>query len=393
MRAGRVNAGANARISRRAFVRACSVAAGAVVVSACGSATRRTGEPTNARVTDGRWLMPAEDGPHDATWMCWPSDESIWGADLGDVQRAVARIAIAIGRFEPVRLLVRPGERDRAATAVDGIDAELIEAPVDDLWARDTLPSFLVAADAAADPLAAGRVRFNGWGGKQVHDGDELLARVVADHLEIPFVDAGLVGEGGGIENDGHGTLLAARSSWVNANRNPGVTEREIADRLCDLLGAERLIWVDGLAGADITDGHIDTLARFAGPDRIVLGAPSYREPGEEWYDLAVDTEATLRAARTIAGDHYTFTTLVEPSSPRGLRDAFLSSYVNYYVCNGAVIAPSFGDEAADDEAGARLADLYPGREIVQLDIDPIAAGGGGIHCATQQQPTVPAAG
>ncbi len=192
---------------------------------------------------------------------------------------------------------------------------------------------------------------------------------------------------GCGLENDGQGTLLAARSSWVNDNRNPGVPEADIAAALVQTLGAQRLVWVDGVAGQDITDGHIDTLARFADPTTIVHEYPSYVEPGETWYDLAASTHDELLAIQTLDGRPYDLVQLTQPGTTRQSGDAFLSSYVNYYVCNGAVIAPAFGDVAADGRAVEALADLYPGREVVALDIDPVAAGGGGIHCATQQQP------
>jgi len=378
----------NPRTDRRRFL--ASSAGLALALAGCGNNRRAAPPSSHATVNCGRWAMPPEESRHVATWMCWPSSKAVWGKALADVQAAIARVAVTIAGYEPVKMLARPAEADRVRALLADADAQVVDGPVDDLWARDTLPLFLVSTDSADDvPLAAGRLHFNGWGGKQIHDGDTQLAEIVADHLGIPLVDSHLTGEGGGLENDGHGTILAARSSWVNDNRNPGMTEREIARRLRDLLGADRLIWVDGLAGADITDSHIDTLARFANVGRIVLGQPSYIQPGEKWYDLAVATKNTLQAANTENGHRYAFTTLVEPKTPRGKGDAFLSSYVNYYVCNGAVIAPSFGDTAADRAAASALRRLFPSREVIQVDIDAIAEGGGGIHCATQQQPSL----
>jgi len=331
--------------------------------------------------------MPAEESLHAATWMCFPSSREVWGSDLVAVQGTIAEVALAISRFEPVRMLVRPDARQVALDLV-GSDIELLDAPVDDLWARDTLPLFLRAVDPAdATPLAAGRVRFNGWGDKQVHDGDARLAGIVAEIVGAPLLDSGLTGEGGGLEVDGAGTVLAARSSWVNPNRNSGVSEAAISAALLDLLGARRMVWVDGVAGEDITDGHIDTLARFADPATIVHEFSVSIEPGEVWSDVAVATEAALADQRDARGEPYRLVALTQPGSHRGTTDAFLSSYVNYYVCNGAVIGPSFGDVRADGAAADVLAGLYPGREIVQIDIDPVAEGGGGIHCATQQQP------
>jgi agmatine deiminase len=315
--------------------------------------------------------------------MCLPARRDVWGRFLPETQQAIAEIALAVAAFEPVRMLVHPDDLDLAFDLM-GSEVEQIEAPVDDLWARDTLPLFLVDGVGG---LAAGRVRFNGWGGKQVHDGDSTLAGIVADILGVDLVDSGIVGEGGGLEVDGEGSVLAARSSWINDNRNPGLGEQEITSVLADLLGAERLLWVDGVAGHDITDGHIDTLARFTNPTTIINEATSYVEPGETWYDVYVETAAALEAFRTLGGDPYEIVTLRQPESFRGGGDDFLASYVNYYVCNGAVIIPEFGDGAADALAADQIGAEYPDRQIVALNIDPIAAGGGGIHCATQQQP------
>ena len=80
---------------------------------------------------------------------------------------------------------------------------------------------------------------------------------------------------------------------------------------------------------------------------------------------------------------------LPEPEEPRIKTDDFVSSYVNYYVCNGAVIAGEFGDEEPDEEAEEIRHTLYPGREVVMLKIDLVGEVGGGIHCATHGQPKV----
>ncbi|MEQ1702898.1 MAG: agmatine deiminase family protein, partial [Ilumatobacteraceae bacterium] len=235
--------------------------------------------------------------------------------------------------------------------------------------------------------LAATHAIFNGWGGKQVHDGDTQLAGVVARHLGLGLLSSGLVGEGGGVEVDGQGSLLAAASCWVNDNRNPGMSRTDVEESLLVLVGADRIIWVDGLAGADITDGHIDTLARFANPSTIVVDAPAVDDPDDPWVEVAARTLELVEAARTVDGEPYDVVEIVQPTTIRGSGDDFLATYMNYYVCNGAVIAPEFGDEAADAAAREVLASLFPDREIVQLDIDALAAGGGGIHCATQPQP------
>ena len=338
---------------------------------------------------ESRWRMPAEEDPHERTWMCWPSSSEVWGTDLDGVQDAIVRIAQAIAEFEPVTMLVRPQELSSLAAVLGG-DIQLIAAPVDDLWARDTLPNFVVRTNAAGQiERAAAHATFNGWGNKQIHAGDAQLAAVVAEHLQIPLLEFGLTGEGGAVEIDGLGTVLAAESCWINDNRNPGKTRDQVEASLLDMLGGDRMIWVDGLAGADITDGHIDTLARFASPTTVVVDKPSFDDPADPWVVVAATTHALVSQATTADGRPYEIVEIVQPVDIRGTGDAFLSTYMNYYVCNGAIIAPQFGDDAADKAASDVLSDLFPDRQIVMLDIDALAAGGGGIHCATQQQPRI----
>jgi agmatine deiminase len=358
---------------------ASALVVGGTLLGACAN-----GSGTDATAADTRgWAMPAEDHVHARTWMAFPSSADIWGSQLAAVQRDIANVSLAIAGYEPVTMLVRPSARQRARRLV-GSDVELIDAPVDDLWARDTLPCFQVS-DEHRGTLAAGVLTFNGWGKKQRHAGDARLAREVAAHVGARVRRTSLVGEGGGLEVDGAGTLLAAKSSWVNPNRNPGLSEREISRRLRVATGAQRVIWVDGVAGHDITDGHIDTLARFVDPTTILLEDPG---TNDVWGRAYQTTRAALQREQTTADRPYRFVTLSQPSQrPSGATDDFLSSYVNYYVCNGGVVMPKFGDRAVDAAARSALASAYPDREITALRIDAIASGGGGIHCSTQQEP------
>jgi len=205
-----------------------------------------------------RYEMPLESAPHQRTLMQWPVAIGVYGArDLAAVQSVIASIANAIAEFEPVALLAAPGapglDRTRLSQAVEHWDI-----PTDDLWCRDSGPTFVRAADGK---LAVAHIRFNGWGNKQRHVNDGRIAAAVAARLGLPLIDSGLVGEQGGVEHDGAGTMLAHASCWVNDNRNPGLSADQIAARLGTALGAEKMIWAPGVKGADITDYHIDSLA------------------------------------------------------------------------------------------------------------------------------------
>lgn len=196
-----------------------------------------------------------------------------------------------------------------------------------------------------------------------------------------------MVGEGGGIEVDGHGTAIITESCFVNANRNPGYSRADIDAELKKRLGLRKIIWLPGIAGKDITDGHTDFYARFVKPGVVVAALDT--DPESFDHPVTLKHLEILKKATDADGRRLEVITLTAPTQvrPEFASDDFAAGYINFYVCNGAVIAPQFGDPKADAAAKRTLERLFPGRTVVQLDIDGIAAGGGGIHCATQQQP------
>ncbi len=331
----------------------------------------------------GGYAMPPESEPHQRTLMQWPVSLAVYdGAMLGRVQACIARIANAISRFEPVAMLVA-GHYAATARSQLSSEIELWNIPTDDLWCRDSGPTFV---RNTAGELAIAHLRFNGWGGKQPHRNDSRIASAVAKRLDLPLLESGLVGEQGGVEHDGAGTLLAHASCWANPNRNR-IGLAEIERRLLAALGAQQMIWAPGIAGKDITDFHIDALARCVGPGKILIQLGREVDPTDPWSVAGHETLRILQSARDVRGRPLEILRLADPLSIRSYQSDFVASYVNYYVCNGAVIAAQFGDAKADGAAREMLASLYPGRQIVMLNVDPLGEAGGGIHCATQQQP------
>ncbi|MGK5544709.1 agmatine deiminase family protein [Streptomyces sp. URMC 127] len=329
--------------------------------------------------------MPAETQPHVRTFMGWPPAGPVWGPYTAAVREDVAAVARVIAEYEPLVLLAGPEDAGAARKACGG-GVEIAEVPVDDLWLRDSGPVFVTGPDGTAAGIDFG---FNGWGGKQQHSRDGLVARRVLEALGVPRIEAPVVAEGGSLESDGEGTLLVTESSLVNDNRNPGRTRDEIERALMDLLGARKVIWLEGVRGEDVTDCHVDALARFAAPGTVVLSSPPEGARPDVWTRVYEQARAVLSASTDARGRALETVELPEPDpaalGPRG--EDFLGSYANYYVANGAVLLPRFGDRRADDRAVSTLRDLYPGREIRPVDIPTLAEGGGGIHCATQQQP------
>lgn len=329
-------------------------------------------------------VMPDEGEPHRRTWLAFGARRAIWGNKLlAEVQRNLATIALAIAQYEPVTMLVRKADLATAQKLV-GTAVELITCPLDDLWIRDTGPVFV--RTATGEPAAID-FNFNGWGEKQTYRQDAQVAGFVAAQAEVPLLSTSLVLEGGGIEVDGQGTALITESCVLNANRNPGVSKAVCTAELRRLLGLEKIIWLPGIKGKDITDGHTDFYARFARPGVVVAGY----DPDPDSFDHAVTKRhlQILQAATDAQGRKLEVVVLEAPATvrPQYATADFAAGYINFYVCNGAVIIPEFGDPQADQAAQEQLQALFPKRAIIPIPIDGIAAGGGGIHCATQQEP------
>ena len=333
----------------------------------------------------GFWY-PEETDPHARTFMQWPVSRMVYDdADfLYDLQETIADIASTIAAFEPVVMLAAAEHHKAIRKRVSG-QVELWDIPTDDLWCRDSGPSFVVDGKGG---LALTQFNFNGWGGKQVHGNDGAIAARVAERLGLPVFDAGLVGEAGGVETDGHGTLIAHESSFINPNRNTG-SKAAVEAMLLDTMGARKMIWAPGIQGADITEYHIDALARFVKPGQVLIQMGDAVDRDDPWSVATFETQGILAGATDAEGRRLDLVILPEPYDIRIDSADFVASYVNYYVCNGAVIAAQFGDAAADEEAVGILADLYPRREIVTLNTDTLGEVGGGIHCATHEQPKV----
>ncbi len=325
------------------------------------------------------WIVPAEEDRHQRTLMQWPVSRRVYpGARFRKAtQQTIADIANTISEFEPVVMLAAAEDHAQAKRYLSA-RVTLWDIPTEDLWCRDSGPIF---ARSRSGALAVSHILFNGWGKKQVHRRDGKIAGLVAERLSLPLIDSGLRGEGGGVEQDGHGLLMAHESSWVNANRNPGIGRAKIERRLLAAYGAKRMIWTEGLRGWDITDYHIDSLARFTGPGRVLVNLPKSPDPGDPFHKAALKTHAALVA------EGLDVTVIPEPVNRRVKNIEFVASYVNYYVANGAVIAAEFGDKTTDAIAARTLAGQFPGREVVTLNVDVLGELGGGIHCATQQMP------
>jgi agmatine deiminase len=185
---------------------------------------------------------------------------------------------------------------------------------------------------------------------------------------------------------DGEGTLMTAEQTLLNPNRNPELTREQIESMLREYTAAERVLWLPGHFSDEETDGHIDNIACFASPGRVLLGVPAMKSHPD--FEAVAEARRTLAQARDAQGRALEIVELVQPQTMR--RDwrgrPLAASYVNFYLANGGAVMPGF-DDPADAAARAVLADCFPDRKIVQVEILDIVQGGGGIHCITQQEP------
>ncbi len=339
------------------------------------------------------WRMPAETEPHERTWMAFPPGASYVADSPGAAHRARtawARVAHAVAEFEPVTMVVDPADVEVAARYLADAVA-VVEAPLDDAWMRDIGPTFVTDEDGR---LGAVDWVFNGWGQQDwaTWDHDREVARTVAGHAGVPVLSSPLVNEGGAIHVDGRGTVLVTETVQLDPDRNPGWSKQDVEDELARTIGARHVVWLPRGLHRDSerlgTRGHVDIVATIPSPGVLLV----HVQPDPAHPDHAVTREImdVLRASRDVDGRPWE---VLELRAPTGLEDEegwVDHSYVNHLVVNGGVVGCAF-DDPRDAEAKAVLESAYPGRRVVMVPAREIFAGGGGIHCITQQQPAVTA--
>ncbi|NDZ77971.1 agmatine deiminase family protein [Streptomyces sp. SID10853] len=331
--------------------------------------------------------MPPEWAPHERTWMAWPGPNPTFDdADgLARAREAWAAVARAVRRFEPVTMVTGPGQ-SAGARALLGPDIELVERELDDAWMRDIGPTFVTDGER----LAAVDWTFNGWGAQSWArwGHDAKIGAYVSDLAGARTHTSELVNEGGAIHVDGEGTVLLTETVQLGAERNPGWTREQVEAEIHARLGTTKAIWLprglSGDYGEFGTRGHVDIVAAFARPGVVV--AHTQPDPAHPDHELCRGIVAQLRAETDAKGRPLEVVEVQAPTvleADGGWADY---SYINHYLCNGAVVLCSF-DDPRDAEAAAVFQRLFPDRTVVQVDARTIFAGGGGIHCITQQQP------
>ena len=350
------------------------------------------------------YRMPAEWEPHRATWLVWPHNPTDWAPKTAAVQWCFAEIARLLSRSEAVCLLLAgPAAEARARRQLQrsGVDPGRIETyrvPTDRAWLRDSGPIFIVREQSnRARDVAVTDWEFNGWGRFPACRRDNRVPAQIAARRQFERFAArvapaageperSVVLEGGAIDVDGEGTLLATEQCLLGQRqaRNPGLGRRDMEQALCDLLGVRRVLWLGrGLAGDD-THGHVDGVARFVAPGVVVAAVEP--DATDQNHEPLADNLRRLTGMTNARGEPLRVVEIPMPAAVRFGGRRLPASYLNFYIANRCVLVPTFNDPR-DRKALALLAPLFPGREVVGIHAVDLVLGNGAVHCVTLQEP------
>ena len=333
------------------------------------------------------YRLPAEWEPHAATWIAWPHRRATFLGPFAEIPPAYERLARVIARYEPVQIIGSPEvlAAPRAALA-DAANVSFVEIPTSDSWIRDTGPVFLVPRDrVAGSPPQAVCWNWNAWGGKYPPwDADAGVSRAIARQLDLDPIEPGLVLEGGAIETDGEATLLVNERCVVDERRNPGVDRAGMERAFNRWLGVERVLWLGGELAGDDTDGHIDQLARFVAPGRVVAARqPDANDPNHASLAANLELLAGFSDAR---GRRLEVIPIDIPARFSFEGTQLPASHLNFLVGNGFVAVPVFGS-ATDEPALRTIEECFPDRRIEPVDCRALVRGRGAVHCVTRDEP------
>lgn len=348
--------------------------------------------------------IPGEYEPHDLTYMIWPGDESArWSGSKGylkGLKNEIGNLAKVISQFEPVRMLVDPSQFHEAAMALNHSNSiTLLELPVNDIWARDSIPVFGI--NVFTQSLIGVDLNYHTeWKNGQQHAEDGKIAERLLKSLKAKRLTTRLKSEGGALEFDGDGTLMLTESSIFNPDRNPGFNSLNDVEReLKSVFQVKKVVWFHGIYGSnDSTDAHVDALARFVNPGVIALDWPpkGYNNGPIVCTNCSEQAEQVLKRERDAKGRKFQVTRIYQPhpdkipeTEPNNYENAWIFSYTNFLIVNGGVIVPQFGDEDADKEAITVVQKLFPDRRVVPASSVYIGKGGGAVHCVTRNKPRV----
>jgi agmatine deiminase len=343
--------------------------------------------------------MAAEWEPHAATWLAWPHNKSDWPGKIAPIPWVYGEMIRKIGPGEIVKLLVPSRKQELSVRRLlKKIDVPLshvqvVVIPTDRGWTRDMGPAF-VRRENPSPETALVRFRFNGWAKypdwRLDDDVPERIARSQSGRVfraQVGHRDVVL--EGGSIDVNGRGTLLTTEECLLDPKvqvRNPGFGRAEWEQVFREYLGASNVLWLGkGIAGDD-THGHVDDLCRFVDPRTVVLCAEG--NPRDENYTVLAENHERLAGMRLEDGSKIEVVPLPMPRPLFFGGRRLPASYANFYICNAAVLVPTFNDEN-DRRALGILSELIRDRPVVGIHAVDLVWGLGTIHCLTREEPAV----
>lgn len=337
--------------------------------------------------------MPAEWEAHSAVWLAWPYDSTTFPKGIESAEKTFCKIIKLLEGSEKVNLLVLDNQmQNRVENILKNFGANLMnvtfhEVAFADVWIRDYGPFFLI--NRAQKDLAWVKCSYNAYGkAKDPYFADLLKDNEVFNILEPDgkkFI-AEIVLEGGSVDVNGAGALLTTEQTLLNKNRNPDLNKKQIEEYLNDYLGASKIIWLKKGLTNDHTDGHIDDVAKFVSPNKIICAYEDNVE--DENFEILDNNYQILK--NSTDQDEKSFELIKLPMPHMKYDDGLKApvSYCNFYIGNDVILAPKFNDPN-DEEAVKIIQSCFPDREVVAINCREIIYGGGAIHCMTQQQPEI----
>ena len=363
-----------------------------LICASCGcNGTEKPIDPVVVPPADILYTMPEESEPHEGTWLQWPHEfqydvtyrnriDATWVAMTKALESSEKVHSVAYNDAAKTRII---GLLNTEGVSLTNVDFKIY--PTDDVWVRDNGPIYAKDKDGK---LVIEDWGFNGWGKKAKFDNcNAIPSKIAVDQAKtLVNLNTEMINEGGSVEIDGHGSFMACKSSILNSNRNPNMSQAQAEAIFKKYLGVTNFIWLNGKAGLEITDMHIDGFARFANATTIVTMSEADLL---DWQVPQADIQ-TLFAAKNKSGAAYTLVKLPltknNAVTAYGKNLGYKGSYINYYIANTKVLVPNYNDPN-DAVANAMIQQLYPTRTVVGIDVRNLYENGGMIHCVTQQQP------
>ncbi len=329
--------------------------------------------------------MPAEWERHEATWLSWPKDPNTFPPEiLPSVEKTYTEMVQALTKGEEVRILVDDDDEEARVRSIIKHETRVSyhHLKTVDVWVRDYAPIYV-----KGDDLAITKWDFNAWGNKyQDLLPDNASGERIADSTRLKTFRPGIVLEGGSIDVNGEGTVITTEQCLLNANRNPKLRKATIEKVLSDNLAVDNFVWLGRGIDGDDTDGHVDDIARFAGPRKVLVAQES--NESDINHRVLSSNKEVMEQSYDQGGSNLEVIEVPMPDPLSSSDGRLPASHLNFYIGNAAVLAPTFGGQS-DKKALEVIQDAFPSREVVGIDCRGLVHGLGTIHCVTQQVPAI----